>query len=226
VPEIDWGVMHPRDAERRALDTLAEAFEGRMLPLPKLAAELRERARSVPAPLRPRPNERRIVLTLFGVLRRARAPLSRRGLRDAGARGDGQRLPVIHTAGGPTDEFCPPEAGWRIRSHRRPLPGGRVDRFQTAGEPWMLEPDIAHLAELEARVLAAAQGVDLDACADIAILREHGVPGRDAALHAASDAYVPLHAACAGHRRRARGAVLEPAGLAAWLAARPAELVA
>ncbi len=24
-------------------------------------------------------------------------------------------LPVIVTAGGPTDEFCPPEAGWRIR---------------------------------------------------------------------------------------------------------------
>jgi glycosyltransferase involved in cell wall biosynthesis len=240
-------------------------------------------------------------------------------------------LPVIHTAGGPTDEFCPPEAGWRIRSQRRPMPGGRVDRFQTAGEPWMLEPDAAHVvellhevattsaderarrgavgrsaalhlgwdrvtalyaeraralavreprvpttervlegapavlatpawrgdddlpallaawtsaplgaclylladprtdgepAELEARVLAAAQGIDLDACADIAILREHAVPGRDAALHAAVDAYVPLHAACAGHRRLARGAVLEPAELVAWLAARPAELVA
>ena len=27
-------------------------------------------------------------------------------------------LPVIVTAGGPTDEFCPPDAGWRIRSRR------------------------------------------------------------------------------------------------------------
>jgi len=235
-------------------------------------------------------------------------------------------LPVIHTAGGPTDEFCPPEAGWRIRSQRRAMPGGRVDRFVTAGEPWMLEPDVAHLAELlveaaaasaeerarrgavgrsaslhlgwdriaalyaeraaalavrparppqsdrvlegspailatpawragddlpallrawadaprggclylladprtdgepvdlEARVLAAAEGIDLDACPDIAILREHGVPGRDAALHAATDAYVPLHAACAGHRRLAGAAVVELDDLGAWLAAQP-----
>jgi glycosyltransferase involved in cell wall biosynthesis len=57
-------------------------------------------------------------------------------------------LPVIHTAGGPTDEFCPPQAGWRIRARREALPGGRVDRFETAGEPWMLEPDVAHLAAL------------------------------------------------------------------------------
>jgi glycosyltransferase involved in cell wall biosynthesis len=234
-------------------------------------------------------------------------------------------LPVIHTAGGPTDEFCPPEAGWRIRSQRRAMAGGRVDSYVTAGEPWMLEPDVAHLtellreaaaseherarrgaigrsaalhlgwdrvaalyaeraaalaarehrppltdrvldgapavlatpawrgdddlpallrawtaaphgaclylladpstdgepAELEARVIAAAQGVDLDACPDIAILREHATPGRDAALHAAADAYVPLHAACAGHRRLAHGAVVEPSELSGWLAAPP-----
>ena len=37
-------------------------------------------------------------------------------------------LPVIDTAGGPTDEFCPPDAGWRIRSRRQALPGGRVDQ--------------------------------------------------------------------------------------------------
>lgn len=211
------------------------------------------------------------------------------------------------------------------------MPGGRVDRYETAGEPWMLEPDTEHLiellceaagataderarrgaigrsaalqlgwdrvaalyaeraralgarppraaqpdsvldgapavlatpawrgeddlpsllaawagapsgaclyllahprtdgepAELEARVLAAAQGIDLDACADIAILREHATPGRDAALHAAVDAYVPLHRACAGHIRQARGAVIEPAELATWLASRPAALAA
>jgi hypothetical protein len=75
-------------------------------------------------------------------------------------------------------------------------------------------------------VLAAAQGIDLDACADIAILREHATPGRDAELHAAVDAYVPLHPACAGHRRSAVGAVLEPAELASWLASRPAALAA
>jgi len=82
---------------------------------------------------------------------------------------------------------------------------------QTDGEP----------VDLEARVLAAAAGIDLDACPDIAILREHGAPGRDAALHAAADAYVPLHAACAGHRRLAGAAVVELDDLGAWLAARP-----
>jgi glycosyltransferase involved in cell wall biosynthesis len=57
-------------------------------------------------------------------------------------------LPAIATAGGPTDEFCPPDAGWRIRSERRHLPDERVDHLVTAGRPWMLEPDGAHLAEL------------------------------------------------------------------------------
>ena len=237
-------------------------------------------------------------------------------------------LPVIHTAGGPTDEFCPPQAGWRIRSQRQALPGGRVDRFETAGEPWMLEPDAGHLAELlreaaeagaeerarrgalgrsaalhfgwdrvaalyaeraaalaarapraargrararrrarragharlarartisrpccgpgrsapaggclylladpatdgepaelEAHVMAAAAGIDLDACPDIAILREHAVPGRDAALHAAAELYVPLHDACAGHVRLAGAKAATPAELGIRLAARPA----
>ena len=235
-------------------------------------------------------------------------------------------LPVIHTAGGPTDEFCPPQAGWRIRSRREALPGGRVDRFETAGEPWMLEPDVDHLAELlreaaeagaeererrgalgrsaalhfgwdrvaalyaeraaalaaraprplaaereldgapavlatpawrgdddlpallrawtqapaaaclylladpatdgepaelEAHVMAAAAGIDLDACPDIAILREHAVPGRDAALHAAAELYVPLHDACAGHVRAGRRQGCD-AGRAGHPAGRPA----
>jgi hypothetical protein len=75
--------------------------------------------------------------------------------------------------------------------------------------------------ELEARVMAAAEGIDLDACADVAILREHAVPGRDAALHAAADLYVALHDACAGHLRLAGAKAIDPAELAAWLA-RPA----
>jgi glycosyltransferase involved in cell wall biosynthesis len=57
-------------------------------------------------------------------------------------------LPVVATAGGPTDEFCPPGAGWRIRSRRAPMPGGTVDGMPTAGEPWVLEPDVDHLVEL------------------------------------------------------------------------------
>src|SRR3954466_15057288 len=62
-------------------------------------------------------------------------------------------LPVVVTAGGPTDEFCPPEAGWRVAAERRELPEDRVDTLRTVGRPWMLEPDAGHLAEL---MLAAA----------------------------------------------------------------------
>jgi hypothetical protein len=57
-------------------------------------------------------------------------------------------LPVIVTEGGPTDEFCPPEAGWRIRSCRAEFPTNRVDSLDTVGRPWVLEPDVGHLAEL------------------------------------------------------------------------------
>ena len=66
VPELDWGVLPPPTAERRALQTLADAFDARALPLPELARELRERAAAVPAAPSPRPNGRRIVLTSFG----------------------------------------------------------------------------------------------------------------------------------------------------------------
>jgi hypothetical protein len=57
-------------------------------------------------------------------------------------------LPVIATGGGPTDEFCPPEAGWRIRSTRAHFPEDRVDSLATVGRPWVLEPDAEHLVEL------------------------------------------------------------------------------
>ena len=57
-------------------------------------------------------------------------------------------LPTIVTEGGPTDEFCPPEAGWRIRSRRAEFPSDRVDTLDTVGRPWVLEPDPEHLAEL------------------------------------------------------------------------------
>jgi len=63
-------------------------------------------------------------------------------------------LPVVVTAGGPTDEFCPPEAGWRIRAERRPLPDGRVDQWVCAAVPWMFEPDAGHLAALMAGAVA------------------------------------------------------------------------
>jgi glycosyltransferase involved in cell wall biosynthesis len=251
-------------------------------------------------------------------------------------------LPVIVTGGGPTDEFCPPEAGWRIRSRRVHFPSDRVDSLETAGRPWVLEPDPAHLVallrdaaadpaerrrrgragslaaqrlswdavaaryterlralatrrpllagrhppepfplaeevavrvlatpawraadrlpellaewsaatnratsaclylladprvdgepeELEARVLsaAAAGGAEIDAGADINVLMEPLRGQRDVRLHAAVDAYVALHPACAGHERMAREAANElielgTGGLGRLLAMHPA----
>jgi len=236
-------------------------------------------------------------------------------------------LPVITTAGGPTDEFCPPEAGWRIRSRRITISSEMLGPFTPCSEPWMLEPDLEQLVELlrtaeadpaerlargraartaaealswdavaeryrerihalialtpklgrgvpepfplsedarvrvlavpawrgtdrlpellrdwgthttretsaclylladpalagqpeeiEARVMEAAQrgGLDLDNCADINVLMEPLQAERDARLHLAMTAFVPLHAASAGHVRLARAAssdVLDP----------------
>ncbi|MGN6187777.1 MAG: glycosyltransferase [Conexibacter sp.] len=61
-------------------------------------------------------------------------------------------------------------------------------------------------AAIEQRVLAAceASGADLDAAADVTVLLEPATAERDARLHAATQAYVPLHRACAGHERIAR----------------------
>jgi glycosyltransferase involved in cell wall biosynthesis len=230
-------------------------------------------------------------------------------------------LPAIVTAGGPTDEFCPPDAGWRIPSAKALLPGRRIGDLPLAGEAWMLEPDrdalvellresaavgaeerarrgaaaraaaaalgweavaaryaerIRALADRPARIAepapvdlelaavarprllavpayrgrdalaallgawaaaapagtpgtlivvadpardgapeqieghivtaAAAAGVDLDRCADIEVRFLHATPGRDAALHAATDGFVALHGASEGHARHARAA--------------------
>jgi glycosyltransferase involved in cell wall biosynthesis len=231
-------------------------------------------------------------------------------------------LPVITTAGGPTDEFCPAQACWRIRSERREMPIEQLKGFEPDDTPWMLEPDLAHLTELlataaatpraelasrgragrvaaeryswdaitaryqdriaqlataptrmattvggrfplstdsglrvlatpawrgedqladllrewgeatgpdsgaclylladpasagvpeqiEARVIAAAEHaeLDLDECADIEILIEPFRSDRDPLLHRSVDAYVPLHAGCAGHVRLAEAAM-------------------
>jgi glycosyltransferase involved in cell wall biosynthesis len=230
-------------------------------------------------------------------------------------------LPTVVTDGGPTDEFCPADAGWRIPSSKALLPGRRIGDLPLAGEAWMLEPDrdalvallrevadageqerarrgaaartaaaslgwdavaaryaerihalsnrSARIAQLpavdldlataarprllavpayrgrdelaallaawaaaapagtpgtlilvadptrdgtpeqvEAHIVAAATtaGVDLDHCADIEVRFLHATPGRDAALHAATDGFVALHGASAGHTRLARAA--------------------
>ncbi|MEI2702417.1 MAG: glycosyltransferase [Baekduia sp.] len=233
-------------------------------------------------------------------------------------------LPVIATAGGPTDEFCPETAGWRIPSQRVVHATRQVGPFELTGPMWDLEPDRAALAgllreahacgadarrergdigraaaeaygwdqvaaqyaeriravcarpprvanrpaegveadggaprvlaapawrtedrlgdlllawqrsassgtlvlladpltdgsgeDLEARATsaAAAAGADLSACPDIAIRYEPHYPGRDAALLAHCDAYVPLHDGMPGLTRQAEALgvrVIEP----------------
>jgi glycosyltransferase involved in cell wall biosynthesis len=57
-------------------------------------------------------------------------------------------LPVIATAGGPTDEFCPREAGWRIDASRVWFETDRVDTLETVGRPWLLQPSLEHFVEL------------------------------------------------------------------------------
>jgi glycosyltransferase involved in cell wall biosynthesis len=82
-------------------------------------------------------------------------------------------LPVIVTADGPTDEFCPPEAGWRIRAERLEIPREDLPGFEPEGVPWMLEPDLEHLMEL----------LETAATADPTELSTRGAAGRAAAEH-------------------------------------------
>jgi len=89
-------------------------------------------------------------------------------------------LPVVVTAGGPTDEFCPDDACWRIPSERRLLADGRIGTLETIAPPWMLEPsadglvrallDVAEDAEARARrgarARTAAESYSWDAVAE------------------------------------------------------------
>jgi glycosyltransferase involved in cell wall biosynthesis len=148
-------------------------------------------------------------------------------------------LPAVVTEGGPTDEFCPPQAGWRIRSERRIVPGGRIDQRVTAGEPWMLEPDVGHLVELLRDVVAdpdergrrgraaaeAARALSWDAVADAYRARIDALakrPVRSAApvedaLELEGDAAVRVLASPAWRGEHRLGELL-----AAWAAGAPA----
>ncbi|HET8977511.1 MAG TPA: glycosyltransferase, partial [Solirubrobacteraceae bacterium] len=74
VPELDWAVLEPRQAERQALLRLAEGLESRLLPVPGLATTLRQRASTIPVtnPHRPAKHHRsgdgprRLLMTSYG----------------------------------------------------------------------------------------------------------------------------------------------------------------
>ena len=80
-------------------------------------------------------------------------------------------LPVVVTAGGPTDEFVPPAACWRVPARVAHFPADRVGEWETAGRPWWLEPDPDALAAILRAVVADAAG-----------RRDRGAAGRRAAL--------------------------------------------
>ncbi len=91
-------------------------------------------------------------------------------------------LPVIATGGGPTDEFLPADAGWRIDARPMRFDEERIDGLRTAGRPWVLEPDATHLATL----LRTAQ--------DPAQRRSRGLAGRRAAERLSWDAVAARYA--------------------------------
>jgi hypothetical protein len=91
--------------------------------------------------------------------------------------------PVLVTGGGPTDEFCPPAAAWRIPAHREPVAPVLLGDLQAASEPWMLEPDRAALVQLL-----------LEAAADRDGRERRGAAGRSAAEDYGLDAIAERYA--------------------------------
>ncbi len=98
--------------------------------------------RAAARPLHRRRADARRARSALPGLRRARAPLSRRGLRDAGARGDGVRAPGRGDRRRADGRVLP---GRRLLAHpvraARAIADGRVGNLETIAPPWMLEPD-------------------------------------------------------------------------------------
>jgi hypothetical protein len=92
-------------------------------------------------------------------------------------------LPVVATAGGPTDEFLPEDAGWRLAARRAYFAENRIDTLQTCGRPWLLEPDRADLV----RLLREADAADDDE------LQARGEAGRAAAQSLSWDRVAALY---------------------------------
>jgi glycosyltransferase involved in cell wall biosynthesis len=91
-------------------------------------------------------------------------------------------LPVIVPAGGPTDEFVPDSACWRVPAEIRRKPVDQIDRWPTAGTPFMLEPDVEALRD---RLLEADRDADGRA--------RRGTAGRQAAQAFTWDAVAAVY---------------------------------
>ena len=65
-------------------------------------------------------------------------------------------VPVVVTAGGPTDEFVPATACWRVPARLRYFADESVGGQPTVGRPWWLEPDPDVLVSALREVVAGA----------------------------------------------------------------------
>jgi glycosyltransferase involved in cell wall biosynthesis/SAM-dependent methyltransferase len=75
-------------------------------------------------------------------------------------------LPVICTAGGPTDDFTRSEFAWRIDSHKETMNINGEDR-------WIFRPDLDHLIELMQQTIAQSELRAIARQAGSSFVREH-----------------------------------------------------
>ena len=66
-------------------------------------------------------------------------------------------LPVIVTAGGPTDDFVEDTTGYRIPARKQTFGNRQMLGLKTAGDLWMLEPDSEALAQTLSHVFRHRQ---------------------------------------------------------------------
>jgi glycosyltransferase involved in cell wall biosynthesis len=110
-------------------------------------------------------------------------------------------LPAIVTAGGPTDEFVPDQACWRVPAGVKRATEQRVDGMDTAGFPYSLDPDPAALRRIMLEVADDAAERAVRGAAGRAAAESHGWDGvarRYAERITALAALPPRHARPAG----------------------------
>jgi glycosyltransferase involved in cell wall biosynthesis len=104
-------------------------------------------------------------------------------------------VPVVATAGGPTDDFVSDACAWRIPSRRAPLPASEL---VLTGDGWLLEPDVDALVDL------LREAADPDARADrAAAARSHAERWSWDAAAAAARARIAALTGCTPIRRHA-----------------------
>jgi glycosyltransferase involved in cell wall biosynthesis/tetratricopeptide (TPR) repeat protein/predicted O-methyltransferase YrrM len=89
-------------------------------------------------------------------------------------------LPVVVTAGGPSDEFVPQSACWRIPARLRYFEREAAGEMPTVGRPWWLEPDLGALVAVLKEIVASAD--ERQRRGEVPSTRSKGIAARRAAL--------------------------------------------